>query len=137
MWMTSYPVAMGWGFSGIFEKSSYLRFEAGRSRLIFWTWVRPVHLGLWDAPRVMGSDGTVSIVEIVSLSPCVEKPKSQEGNKSFVPEPRDSSVFRVFFGLSMHVNVLRIRKFSRSVHFTYSYHGYITIIWNDIWWNTI
>ena len=32
----------------------------------------------------------------VSLSSC-RKPKSQEGNKSFVPESRKSSVFRVFF----------------------------------------
>ena len=43
-------------------------------------------MGLRDAPRVVESDGTVSIVKIVSLSPRVEKPKSQEGNKSFVPE---------------------------------------------------
>ena len=47
---------------------------------------RRVQLGLWDAPHVVGSDGIVSIVEIVSLSPRVKKPKSQEGNKSFVPE---------------------------------------------------
>ena len=35
--------------------------------------------------RIVGLDGTVSIVEIVFLSPRVEKPKSQEGNKSFIP----------------------------------------------------
>ena len=81
---------------------------------------RRVQLGLRDAPRVVGSDGTVSIVEIVSLFPHVEKPKSQEGNKSFVPKPRDSSVFRVFFGFPMHVNVLRISIFYRSVYSTYS-----------------
>ena len=51
-----------------------LRFEAGQGK------------SSWDAPCVVGSDGTVSIVKIVSLSPHVEKPKSQEGNKSFVPE---------------------------------------------------
>ena len=32
----------------------------------------------------------------MSLSPRVEKPKLKEGNKSFVPEPRESSVFRIF-----------------------------------------
>ena len=63
-------------------------------------------MGLWGAPRIVESDGTVSIVRIVSISPHVEKPKSQEGNKSFVPElprvvsvssvSRDSYVFEYF-----------------------------------------
>ena len=30
------------------------------------------------------------------------------------------------FGIPMHVNVLCIRTFSRSVHFTYSYYGYVS-----------
>ena len=55
-------------------------------RVDFLIWARLGQLGLRDAPRVVGSDGTVSVVEIVSLSPRVEKPKSQEGNKSFVSE---------------------------------------------------
>ena len=61
-------------------------------------------------PLVVGSDGTVSMVKIVcvSLSPRVEKPKSQEGNKSFVPEQRKSSVFRGFRGIPMYLNILRI-----------------------------
>ena len=75
--------------------------------------MRPVRLGLRCAPRVVASDGTVIIVEIVSLSPRVEKPKSQEGNKSFVPEQRESSVFRVFY---------------RSEYFTYPYILYIRIL---------
>ena len=41
----------------------------------FLSWARPVQLGLRDAPRVVGSDGTVSIVKIVSLSPRVENLK--------------------------------------------------------------
>ena len=54
----------------------------------------------------------------LSLSSC-RKPKSQEGNKSFVPEPRESSVFWVFrdsyaYEHFMHVNI-------------FPYHGYITI----------
>ena len=58
--MTSCPEAMGWDF----EKSSSLRFEPRRDQL-----------GLGGAPRVVGSDGTVSIVKIVSLSPRVENLK--------------------------------------------------------------
>ena len=47
----------------------------------------------------------------MSLSPRVEKPKSQEGNKSFVPElPRVVNVSSVF-RIPMHVNVSRIRIF--------------------------
>ncbi len=61
-----------------------MKFEAGRSELIFEPWRGQA--GLRDSLRVVGSDGTVSIVTIVSLSPRVEKPKSQEDNKSFVPE---------------------------------------------------
>ena len=36
----------------------------------FWTWARPVQLWTMGCPHVVGSDGTVSIVEIVSLSSC-------------------------------------------------------------------
>ena len=54
-----------------------LRFEAGRSELR--SEPRRVQLGLGGALRVVGSDGTVSIVEIVcvslSLSPRVENLK--------------------------------------------------------------
>ena len=76
----------------IFEKKQLVEIRTWTKR------VRPVQLWTTGCPRVVWSDGTVRIVEIVSLSPRVEKPKSQEGNKSFVSEPRESSVFRVFFG---------------------------------------
>ena len=104
-----------------------MRFEARRIELR--SEPRRVQLGLQDALRVVGSDGTVSIVEIVSLSSRVERPKSQEGNKSFVPElPRVVSVSSVF-RIHMLVNVSRIRMFYISVYFTYSYlamlHSYI------------
>ena len=71
-----WAVNFGW----FLKKSRQLRFEAGLSELIF----GPVmdH----RMPARCWSDGTVSIVEIVSLSSRVEKPKSQDGNKSFVPE---------------------------------------------------
>ena len=93
--MKSCPEVMAWGFRVIFEKKQELRSEAGRSELR--SEPRRVQLGLGGAPRVVGSDGTVSIVKIMLLSPRVEKPKSQEGNKSFVPELKKvvsvSSVF--------------------------------------------
>ena len=44
-------------------------------RVDFWTWARPVQLWTTGYPRVVGSDGTVSIVEIVSLFPRVENLK--------------------------------------------------------------
>ena len=42
---------------------------------VFLSWARPGQLCLRDAPCVVGSDGTVSIIKIVSLSPGVENPK--------------------------------------------------------------
>ena len=48
------------------KKSSEFRFEPERSELR--SEPRRVQLGLRNAPRVVGSDGTVSIVKIVSLS---------------------------------------------------------------------
>ena len=56
----------------------------------------------------------------VSLSSC-RKPKSQEGNKSFVPEPREPSVFRVFFGFLCQWT------FHVSVCFTDRYISYISM----------
>ena len=34
----------------------------------FLSWARPFHLGVRDVPSIVGSDGTVSIVKIISLS---------------------------------------------------------------------
>ena len=92
----------------------------------FLRWARPVLLGLRDASREVGSDGTVSIAKIESLSSCW-KPKRQEVNKSFVPEQRESSVLRAYFGIPMPVNVSRTRMFYRSVYFTYQYVSHILI----------
>ena len=88
MWMTSCPEAMGWGFCVIFEKKQLVEIRTWAKRVDFRIWTRPSHL--------VGLDGTVTIEKIVSISPRVKKPKSQEGSKSFVPEQRESSVFRVF-----------------------------------------
>ena len=56
-----------------------------------------------------------------SLSSC-RKPKSQEGNKSFVPEPRESSVFRDSHAYK---------------YFTYMYISHIRImaILHNLKWN--
>ena len=105
MWLGMGMASDGPGFLVILNKSSELRFGLRRSELIFRTWARPVQfvdcrvrtrwLGQWvDSWRWTNSQ----LRKIVSLSPRVGKPKLKEGNKSFVPEPRESSVFRVFFG---------------------------------------
>ena len=96
MWMTSCLEAMGWGFWVVFEKSRELRFESGRSEMR--SEPRRVQLGLRDAPRVVGSDWTVSIVEIlcVSLSLLVSKNlKVKMVIKVSYLNYRESSVFRV------------------------------------------
>ena len=90
--MTSCPEAMGRD-SWVFWKKLLVEIRGWTKRVDFWTWGRPVQLWTTGCPHVGGSDGTVGVVKIVSLSSCW-KPKSHEGNKSFVPEPRESSVFR-------------------------------------------
>ena len=57
----------------IYEKNSELRSDAGWGELIFEPGRSQSSCGLRDAPRVVGSDGTVSIVKIVSLSLLVSK----------------------------------------------------------------
>ena len=49
---------------------------------------------LRDAPHVVGSDGTVSIVKIVYLSPRVENLKVKKVIKVSYLNYRESSVFR-------------------------------------------
>ena len=58
---------------------------------------RGVQLGLRDAPHVVGSDGTVNIVKIVSLSPRVENLKVKKVIKVSYLNERKSSVFRDSF----------------------------------------
>ena len=59
------PESDGLGFLVILKKSSELRSEAGRDELKFEAGRVESSLGLRDAPRVVGPDGTVSIVKIV------------------------------------------------------------------------
>ena len=107
------PASDGLGFLVILNKSSELRFEAGRSELIFRTWTRPVQFVDCGVPTRVGwvselradIGRTVSIERLcLSLSSC-RKPKLKEGNKSFVPEPRRSSVFCVF-RIPMRMNII-------------------------------
>ena len=124
------PWRDGLGFLVILNESSELRFEVRRSYLCFRTWARPVQCGLRGARTcslgqwVKADDGrTVSIEKLclsLSLSPRVEKSKLKEGNKSFVPEPRESSVFRDFRIL------MRIDSLWTYVHFTSPNHRYVT-----------
>ena len=90
------PGIDGLGFWVIFEKNSELRFERRRSESR--SKARRVQLGLRDAPHVVGSDGTVSIVKIVSLSPRIENLKVKKVIKVSYLNYRESSVFRLFFG---------------------------------------
>ena len=70
--MTSCPEAMGWGFWVIFEKKQLVEIWSWAKRVDFRASARPDQLGLRGAPLVVGSYGTVSIVEIVFRSPRVE-----------------------------------------------------------------
>ena len=125
MWMTSCPEAMGWGFWVIFWKKQWVEIWSWMKWVDFWTWVRPVQLWTTGCPHIVGSDGTVSIVEIVSLSPRVEKPKLKEGNKSFVPELKKVVSVSSVFQIPMHVNVLHICIFH--IFVSWSYFGeYVT-----------
>ena len=75
VWMTSCPESMGWGFWVIFEKKQWVEIRTWAKRANFWASARPGQLGLRDAPRVVWSEGTVSIIKIVSLPPRVENLK--------------------------------------------------------------
>ena len=125
--MTSCPEALDWDSCDFEKKNCKLRFGLRRSELIFKISARPVQIvdrGV-RARALVGSvsweltmDEQSALKNCVSLSSC-RKSKLKEGNKSFVPEPRESSVFRVF-RIPMRMNILWTY-----VHFTYTYHGYV------------
>ena len=95
MWMTSYPEAMGWDSWWFLKKKHLVEIWTQRRLVDFRASARRGQLGLHDAPRVVGSDGTVSIVEIVSLFPRVENLKVKKVIKVSYLNYRESSVFRV------------------------------------------
>ena len=133
MWMISCPEAMGWGFWVIFEKKAV----SWDSDLGQTTWVYgmcrafvgsvswdPKLKASWDlkldeaspvgSTRCAAHGGvrwnSQHSKNCVSLPSCW-KPKSQEGNKSFVPELlRVVSVLSVF-RIPMHMNILHIHIF--------------------------
>ena len=90
------PGSEGLGILVIFEKDvSWVWSWAKRveiwswaKRVEIWSWTRRVQFVAYGMHRVfVGSDGTVSIVKIVSLSPRAEKLKvKKKVNKHFVPE---------------------------------------------------
>ena len=98
------PGSDGLRILGDFWKKAELRFEPRWSELIFGPGQgqsshRSTRCIAW-------SDGTVSIVKIVSLSPRVENPKVKKVI-SFVPELKSRQCF-AYFGIPMHVNILHI-----------------------------
>ena len=97
------PGSDGLEFLGILKKSNELRFEPRR-----------VLLGLVGAPRVVWSDGTVSIV--VFLSPCVENLKVKKVIKVSYLNQESRQCYESF-EIPIHLNV-----------FTYSYISNIRIM---------
>ena len=93
-WTTSCPEALDWDFGWFLKKT--VEIWSWTKRIDFWTWARPVQLWTTRCPRVVGSDGTVSIVKIVSLSSRVERLKFKKVIKVSYLNYRESSVFRVF-----------------------------------------
>ena len=119
--MTSYPEVMSRDSRVIFEKSSEFRFETKRVGIRIWA--RPVQLFAAGCARVcwvseLRADAGRSqhIKNCVSLSSCL-KPKSQEGNKSFIPKPRESSVFRDSYACE---------RFTYQYICIFVYYGYIS-----------
>ena len=122
------PGSDGQGIFVNLNKSSELRFGLRRSELIFldlgeanpvcelcgararwfsqwvdsWRWTNSQHRKI------------LSLSLSLSLSSC-RKPKLKEGNKSFVPEPRESSVFRVFSDYYAYEHSMNICTFHISV----------------------
>ena len=79
----------------------------------FWAWVRPGQLGQWDVPRMVGSDGTVSIVKIMSYSPRVKNLKVKKVIKVSYLNQESRQCFECFldsyaYEHSMHPYVLHI-----------------------------
>ena len=124
MWITSCPEAMGWRFWVIFEKMQLVEIWCWTKRIDFRALARPSQWVLRYAPRIAGIRwNSQHSKNSVSLSSCW-KPKSQGGNKSFVPElPRVVSVsgFLCMWTFYVSEHVLRIRisvYFNIYVYFT-------------------
>ena len=123
MWMTSCPEAIGcdsWVFWKKAVSWDWRQDEAswdsnlGEASPVVCCGMRARLLGQWVETwrwtNIQHSENCVSLF----LSSC-RKPKSKDSNKSIVPEPRESSLFRVFSGF------LYMWTFHVSVYLTYLY----------------
>ena len=114
-----------------------------RTRLLaqwveIWRWTKRVDFRIWTRPVQLCATGCAARCWVrwnsqhskncVSLSPRVEKPKSQKKLiKVSYLNYRELSVFRVFFGF------LCIWTYYISIYFTYSPYDYITLIGSYLW----
>ena len=111
------PRRDGLGFLGIFFKKAVFEIWDWMKRVGIRIWIGTVQLFAagwacvcWVSELRADAGRTVSIVKIVSLSPRVENLKVKKVIKVSYLNYRESSVFRVFFGIPY-------------VYFTYSYLG--------------
>ena len=87
---------------GDLKKNSKLRFKARGIKSTFRGRWGETSWGLWNVPRVVESDGKVSIERnFVSLSSCWETFKLKKVDKRFVPEP-----ISYFLDSYMFMNIL-------------------------------
>ena len=118
----------GMGFFVILKKAVSWDLDIDEASWFFGPGRGQSSYGLGGAPHVVGSDGTVRIAKIVCLSLLVLKTWIKKGNKSFVSEPRESSLFRVF-RIPMSMNILwTVWKFLCIHIFYVLIYGYVTII---------
>ena len=97
-----------------------MRFETGRSELRFES--RSGQLGLGGAPRVVRSEGTVSIVKIVSLSPRVENLKVKKVIKVSYLNQESRQGFECF-GIPMHMNISYVSRIRILIVFLALYYN--------------
>ena len=114
------PGSDGLGNFGDFWKKQLAEIRSWARPVEIWSWTRRVQFVGYGMRRAfVGLDGTVSIVKIVSLSlSSCRKTKSQECNKSFVPELKKVVSVSGF---------LCIWTVYMSVYFTHSYLGLILV----------
>ena len=132
MWMTSCSEAMGWGYWVIFEKKQLAEIWNCAKRVDFRASARRGQLGLRDALHVVGSDGAVSIVKILSLSLSLHVSKNLKVKKvrkvSYL-NYRESSVFRDFLCI-FHIFVIwSYLEYTTHAHTHTHTHIYI---WQDL-----
>ena len=112
---------------GDFENVSELSLAVRRRKVTFASspWPCGGYHTCWGVDRWKSQNR-----KIVPLSPYVEKPLNSKVIKSFVPELRSCKCFSCF-GIPM---LYVCMSWTFYVHFTYLYHGYVTVwVWKS--WN--